>query len=965
MSRWVINNRYLVLKKMTSGGFATLYKGWDKNLRKLVAIKRIHDKYATDAKFVDMFRKEAINTARFEHENIVSVINFLKDPSGNYYIIMGYVKGVSLQCVLKRCEEYGVKVSPLIALYIIREVLKALDYVNNKKDGLTGEPLNIVHRDISPDNVMVFYDGRVKLTDFGIAKAGSEAIRKAKKGKLRGKISYMSPEQARGKGNVDHRSDLFGCGVVLYEMVAGKKLYTGETRTDTWKKVKSAKMNFKELKQSDVDSEIIHIIKKLLRKNPDKRYQKAYTLIKEINRYFKTTGMDDIKKELKDLNKIALRREIKHIKKDISAEQTGNIEPLVEESREKKDKKYEETPKKVTDTSAENQQSDYQPSSPSGASSSSAPTSPPTSAPPPPTSPPPTQPPVKSSDGEEKEKTVVDFVLDAGRKYQKIFISILISIAIAFAAYTVIDTYYQVTSWGTGIYNFIWPPALEIDSTPSAADIRIIKEKEDIIANEGYSPQTPSYVGEIRPGSYTLELEKEGFGQIQRRLTVLGDKKGEQNITIAGARIADDKFIVPFEVSLVVKSTPTGADFYLDDRKIGETPFEDRVDIGEYNIVLEKEGFETLGCPEGAGGEGICKIDMFTDIDDQRHLDRRYWSLEEAISDRGNKELILSGKLWKNINITSNPPGASVYVEDLTSSRGTTPMEDLSLGVGEHTLQLEKNGYRTWTDTIKVDSESEDSINVNLQKEITIYAYREGHRGTDINANVSVRGTRIRGQTPLKVALTNRTYTFDFSKDPDYKPVSVQRNIGGIQKRLNVFMEYRDPHLQIIVRDYETEERVEGATVWIDGSYWKRTGIRGIASGYIEQPPGDFKIEIQSDDYDDVITFVDIEKGEREEIEMKLGAPKDGTIIVDTTDGFYNTSIYLNGKYQGALLEQISDISRGLHIVEIRGRSFEENITKTVELTEPNELVILKLEQDNSDIQLKELDSDIYWEEYR
>ncbi|MGM0441833.1 MAG: PEGA domain-containing protein [Elusimicrobiota bacterium] len=951
--RWIINNRYLVLKKMTSGGFATLYKGWDQNLRKLVAIKRIHDKYANDAKFVDMFRKEAINTARFEHENIVNVINFLKDQSGNYYIIMGYVKGVSLQCVMKRCEEYSVKISPVISLYIIREVLKALDYVNNKKDGLSGEPLNIVHRDISPDNVMVFYDGRVKLTDFGIAKAGSEAIRKAKKGKLRGKISYMSPEQAKGRGNVDHRSDLYGCGIVLYEMITGDKLFKGETRSDVWKKVRSAKVDLKELKGLDVDDEIIRIIKKLLRRKPDKRYQKASEVIKEINRYFKTTGMDDIKGELRDLNKIALRREIKHIKKDISAEQSGDIEELIEESKEmekhkktKKDKKNEQTKEKSKEVS-----------------NGPPPTSPPSG--PPPSAPPPTG--DDSKAGGEKEKTVVDFVLDTGRKYKKIFISVLLSIFIAFAAYTAIDTYYQVTSWGTGIHNFIWPPALQIDSIPTGAKIRILEDDEDIIAREGYKSETPTHIGEIRDGSYNLELEKDGYGKIQRRITVLGDKKGDQSITIAGAKKTEDQFVVPFEVKLVVKSTPPGADFYLDGRKVGETPFEDRVDIGDYNIVLEKEGFETLGCRDkGEGGsKGVCTIDMLTDIDDQMNIDRRYWTLKEGVSETGNKKLVLAGTLWKNITVTSNPSAAQVFVNDMTAPRGTTPMEELALTVGEHTLQLEKSGYRTWKNNIEVNSQSQNSINVNLRKEITIYAYQKGERGEDINANVSVKGTRINGRTPLKVALTNRNYTFDFSKDPDYKPVTVSKNVGGIRNRLNVFMEYRDPYLKVIARDYETEERVSDAVVWIDGSYWKKTGNRGIASGYIEQPPGNFKIVLKSDDYDDVVSFVDIDKGERKELEMNLGAPKDGTIVVDTTDGFYDTSIYLNGEYQGALLEQISDVPRGTHVVEIRGKNFEQNITKRVEIEEPEDLVILKLEKQNSDIYLTELDSEIYWEEYR
>src|SRR3989339_422386 len=153
-----IDNRYLIIKQVGSGGFATVYRAWDTTLQKFVAIKKIHDEFTSDAKFADMFKKEALNTAKLEHENIVRVINFIKDDAGKLYIIMDYVNGVNLSYFLKKCKDTGVSVPVEFSLFLISEVIKALDYAHSVKDELTGKQLNMVHRDISPANIMLYYD---------------------------------------------------------------------------------------------------------------------------------------------------------------------------------------------------------------------------------------------------------------------------------------------------------------------------------------------------------------------------------------------------------------------------------------------------------------------------------------------------------------------------------------------------------------------------------------------------------------------------------------------------------------------------------------------------------------------------------------------------------------------------------------------------------------------------------------
>lgn len=947
--RWILNNRYIVIKKLAIGRFATLYKGWDLNLKRFVAIKKIHQ-FSSDAKFVNMFCTEVINTSKFEHKNIIKVINFLKDASGSYYIIMEYVKGVSLDCLLQRCEEYSVKVSSVIALYIIREVAEALEYAHSVKDELTGELQGIIHRDISPANIMVYFDGRVKLANFGIAKAGSQAI---KKGRLKGKISYMSPEQAEGREEIDHRSDLFGCGIILYEMLTGKNLYEGDNQIDILKKMCTAKVNLKKLKEIGISEKVRRIIEKLLQKKREVRYQTASQLIKEINNYLKGTGVENFPEELKEVNTNVLRKEWKHIKEDMEAEKSGTLDAL------EKDDEAVETSSDFTDEPRTSERG-VDEDKPTPATEPKdipdfvypIPPEPAARAP-------------EESPGGEKEKTVFDFMLDTAQKYKKILISTSISIIMAFFVYTVIDTYMQLTPWGTKIHNKIWPPALQIDSIPTDAKIQLLnKDGHDLIKTGGYQLRTPSNIKKIPPGIYTLKLSKENYGDMVRKVTVFGERKGEQNISIARAQVVKDMFIIPFEVMLEVNSTPPEVNLLINNKRVGKTPFKVAVEIGQHNILLSKKRFEMLGSGDVKDEPlvGMCTIDLFLPVSQQRQVDRRYWEIKKDITEEGQKRYILHGTLWKKVDVVSVPRGVSVYIND--AYKGTTPMKELALTSGFHAIKMVKSGYKSWSRKINVDAESSDKISAYLKKEITIHSYKEGDPTKDIGASVRIRGTRLRGRTPFKVALILKEFTFVLEKEPMYKPVAVTRNIGKLKNRLNVFMELKNPYLEVTVRDFKSGDRVEEAMVWINGIYWERTNKMGLAARYIDQLPGDFRIEVKADRYEDFNTMIVLNKGERKEIEIILGSPKDGTIVVDTSEGFLGASIYKNGEYIGDTLKQISGVFRGSHRIEIKSDEFSQRVIKEVKINEPNQLVILKLVRDGTKIYLKELAAEIYWEEY-
>lgn len=208
---------------IAKGGMAEVYRAKTvgfSGFEKEVCVKKILPHLTEDKSFVDMFVNEAKLAATLNYANIVQVHDLCVSGGGEYFIVMEYVNGKDLSDVIRAAQLAGREVPPEIAVYICRETCKGLHYAHSKRDP-EGAPLNIIHRDISPHNVLVSFMGEVKIVDFGIAKASS-IMNKTAVGILKGKYGYMSPEQARGQP-LDHRSDIFNTGIVLYELLVGER----------------------------------------------------------------------------------------------------------------------------------------------------------------------------------------------------------------------------------------------------------------------------------------------------------------------------------------------------------------------------------------------------------------------------------------------------------------------------------------------------------------------------------------------------------------------------------------------------------------------------------------------------------------------------------------------------------------------------------------------------------------------
>jgi len=278
---------YVLLEKVASGGMGTVFKARKigvEGFEKIFAMKRIHPHLIEDNKeFIEMFIDEAKLAAQLTHPNVVQIYDLGKKDQ-YYYIVMEHVFGKDLDTILKRLRSEN-KAMPFHYLAFIGiNLCQALDYAHRKYDS-SGKSLGIVHRDVSPKNILISFEGEVKLTDFGVAKAASK-IHQTMTGSIKGKIPYMSPQQASGD-EIDHRSDIFSLGTVLFEMAVGEKLFSAESEMALLRKVQNAQFVPPSKKNPDIPKDLENIILRVLQLDPQRRYQTAIQLKKDLERFLR------------------------------------------------------------------------------------------------------------------------------------------------------------------------------------------------------------------------------------------------------------------------------------------------------------------------------------------------------------------------------------------------------------------------------------------------------------------------------------------------------------------------------------------------------------------------------------------------------------------------------------------------------------------------------------------------------
>jgi serine/threonine-protein kinase len=268
------DHKYRVIKRLEAGGMAEVYLGEAvsvQGFKKKVAIKRVLPHLAQNESFIEMFLDEARLSARLNHTNVVSVFDISKRED-TYFLIMEFVDGVNLKRVMESLTKRGQRMRLGEAIHLCIEACKGLSYAHDLTDE-SGKPLGIVHRDISPPNIMVTRRGEVKLADFGLAKASTQ-IQTTDPGVVKGKFSYLSPEAANGQ-DVDARADVFALGIVLWEMLAGKRLFWGENDYATVKLIQKANIPRLAPLNREVDENFEEVLARALTRDPRARYQTA------------------------------------------------------------------------------------------------------------------------------------------------------------------------------------------------------------------------------------------------------------------------------------------------------------------------------------------------------------------------------------------------------------------------------------------------------------------------------------------------------------------------------------------------------------------------------------------------------------------------------------------------------------------------------------------------------------------
>src|SRR5450631_2024304 len=300
-----LQSRYTILRKITDGGTAEIFLAKQhgaQGFEKTVVLKRIFTTFYADPQFRHMLVDEAHVAMSLNHSNIVQVLD-LGESEGRYFLALELVDGWTLDRILKRSKAAGVPIPPALALYITAEICRALGYAHAKKRG-DGKPLGIVHRDVSPHNVMMSAEGEVKLTDFGIAKAQNKT-EKSLGNLIKGKVAFMSPEQAAG-GELDGRSDLFSVGTMLYTMITRRHPFDAPTDYETLMLVKNGDFLPPETARPGLNPELYRVMRKAMGKTADVRYQKAEEMLVDVEQVmraaFRPVGQTELQRWLADLS---------------------------------------------------------------------------------------------------------------------------------------------------------------------------------------------------------------------------------------------------------------------------------------------------------------------------------------------------------------------------------------------------------------------------------------------------------------------------------------------------------------------------------------------------------------------------------------------------------------------------------------------------------------------------------------
>lgn len=830
----IIKNKYLILNEINTGGFGKVYQGWDVDLDMPIAVKEILSDKIDNTIHLEMFLDEARITSKLRHSNIVIIYDFVKTPDNNFYIIMEYIDGYDLRSILKITKKKNIVIPSDFALLIVMNICEGLHYAHQLKDFKTGELLNLVHRDISPANILLNKDGLLRIIDFGIAKSRTR-IQNTEDGTIRGKIRYMAPEQLISSEDVDHRVDQFSTGVILFELLTGESLYdSSKSIIEIASQLKEYKIDIMPyLDKHNIPNELRLIILKTLQKDPNKRYEDILELKSVLSSHIATP--DNLQGRLQEwLTGLKLPRRKIISPDDISITDNSQVEKIENDDISGQHR----FDKRILSDNVENNQSLKVDNKQELENEF-------------------------DDDGPDDGKTLFEiFMEDIKGKYSKnlkfasiagIFLIIMIFLLDVF--------FFQFSKIGGKIYYSINPPPLTLRSSPEEAEITINGISYGV---------TPAYIKSLEPGNYTANLSLQGF--INKSVPI--------HISTSEAQIIRD---VLLQKEIFLKTIPTGADILIDGKKINA--------ISPYRTSIEWNQVKHFSV-NLAGFYSSSSITYNGDKSNPIRVVPGDWGLSGA-PDSG--KYVLTCVLRKPVKISSNPSNSVIWINDPSNAIQKQQREIVTgLGIGKQVIGIVKEGWESFgpksieinqdmfSDTIAVhfelfrniwleiiDNETKDEIIASIKPVWKHHA----------TANIPRNNSEV-----LRVC--NENYRIVASLE-GFKDKSITLHGSSVKTRQRVIMDREDPWVTFNTYHFINTDKMPIGRVLIreeNGNSFL-TGENGRKS--LRYPPGDYTFIASADGYLSDTLKVPISRSRNNETVIVLSElPKPQPIrVVDARDG--------------------------------------------------------------------------------
>ncbi|MCI5072426.1 PEGA domain-containing protein [bacterium] len=696
--------KYILLDRIAVGGMAEVFKAKTfgvHGFKRFLVIKRILPHLSQDEEFVEMFIDEAKIAVELSHANICQVSDLGK-LEGNYFIAMEYINGKDLRAILKKATQAQNPISVPMALYISIEILKGLDYAHSKKDTFSGEALNLIHRDISPQNIMLSFDGEVKIVDFGIAKTESK-IHRTQAGVLKGKFGYMSPEQAAGL-ELDQKTDLFSTGIILYEMITGQRLFHEDSDFKTLEAIKNCKVPSLIQYNPNISEKLEKIILKSLSKDPKDRFESAQSMQVELSKIFfnhyANFSTKDLSGYLQDLFKAEIKVEQENLKRALD---TLNIKHI-EQAEKAAQSDHDSTLSALNNS--QNTQSIVRNLTKSTI--------------------------VQKSVGFfHKAKSFILGFKNLNLK-QKVS-AVLIALTFSFLTYSLLGNFGKKQ---TKDKVSVVTQDIAISSDPAGANIIVDNEEK------GFTPlNLPFEVNKV----YEFKVSLDGYNEIVDQVLI---KPGQRNL-----KFDLEQKVMP-STSLFIDSVPQDAKININGEfinRVTPTTVYKLTQGTEYNIILEKEGFKPQGqtiIPQKNIEEVFLKLEPTPSTVkinitpesakiylDGKEVGKTIENLEPSksytfkFSAPGyvsvSREITPSNSLFeldialkrkavaKGVINLSAIPWANVKLNG--KKIGTTPILNYSLNVGTYTFVFEHQDFKPISKKVKITKGQNNPIIVNFE----------------------------------------------------------------------------------------------------------------------------------------------------------------------------------------------------------------------------------------------------------